>query len=166
MIASDIVGNIVTTILLAIFALKSSTALWILTAPMGFFISLMFPAGMIVVLSLVVKTSTLLQNAQFSTPKSLTAIIPKIQLQETLTLTASFFRDVASFPLRTVQQSSLNQSSLNLHLKLPLFSVPFLGMSWSNLHLEMTSVGTMVLLMGAATGGMIYQYFPGYLFTK
>ena len=39
-------------------------------------------------------------------------------------------------------------------------------MSWANLYLEMTSVGTMVLLMGAATGGMIYQYFPGYLFFK
>ena len=37
------------------------------------------------------------------------------------------------------------------------------GMAWSNIYLNMNSVGVMFLTMGASTGGLIYQYLPGFL---
>ena len=37
------------------------------------------------------------------------------------------------------------------------------GMSWANLNMQINSVGVMVLTMGGACGGFIYQYIPGYL---
>ena len=40
------------------------------------------------------------------------------------------------------------------------------GMAWTNLHLEVNSMATMVLLIGGSAGGLIYQYLPGYLIQK
>lgn len=38
------------------------------------------------------------------------------------------------------------------------------GMSWANLHLQMNSVGVMVLMVGGSCGGFIYQLTAGTLF--
>ena len=40
------------------------------------------------------------------------------------------------------------------------------GMAWSNIYLDMNSVAVMVLTLGSSTGGLIYQFLPGYLLAK
>ena len=38
------------------------------------------------------------------------------------------------------------------------------GMTWANQYLEMNHMGTMVLCIGSSTGGLLYDYIPGYLY--
>ena len=38
------------------------------------------------------------------------------------------------------------------------------GMTWANQYLEMNHMGTMILCIGSSTGGLFYDYIPGYLY--
>lgn len=38
------------------------------------------------------------------------------------------------------------------------------GMAWSNVYLAMNNISVMILIIGGACGGFIYQYLSGYLF--
>ena len=37
-------------------------------------------------------------------------------------------------------------------------------MTWANQYLEMNHMGTMILCIGSSTGGLLYDYIPGYLY--
>jgi FHS family Na+ dependent glucose MFS transporter 1 len=38
------------------------------------------------------------------------------------------------------------------------------GMAWSNIYLTMNNISVMILIVGGACGGFIYQYLTGYLY--
>ena len=40
------------------------------------------------------------------------------------------------------------------------------AMSWANLNLKLNCIAVMWLMMGSATGGLLYQYFTGFFFEK
>ena len=40
------------------------------------------------------------------------------------------------------------------------------GMAWSNVYLSMNNISVMILSLGGACGGFIYQYLTGYLYNK
>ena len=61
----------------------------------------------------------------------------------------------------------LNKTFLTRHsskLKATNTNVSVSGMTWANQYLEMNHMGTMILCIGSSTGGLLYDYIPGYLY--